>query len=99
MNPRCGGAQDVIAHDRIGVQPHLRSTERLEAQVEHLERQAIALRLVVLPDVAAPLEQRQQAMDGRRRLAQARAKLRQAHPARTAAQDFADLERLVDRGH
>ena len=67
-------AQHVLAHDRIGVQAQLRLPQRSEAEVEHLQREPVALRLIVLAHVAALLEHREQAMHGRRGLAQAPAR-------------------------
>ena len=92
-------AQHVLTHDRVGVQAQLRLSQRAEAEVEHLERQSVALGLIVLADVSALLQHGEQPMNGRSRLPQCPREVRQTHPARHSAQDLAHLERLVDGGH
>ena len=91
-------AEHVLAHDRVRVQAQFRLPERSEAEVEHLERKSVALRLIVLADVSTLLQHGEQPMNGRGRLPQCPREIRQAHPARHSAQDFADLKRLVDGG-
>jgi serine/threonine protein kinase len=78
------------------VESDLRSAEGTEAQVEHLERQPIALRLVILPHVTATLEQPKQPVNGRWRLAQRSSQLRQAEAAGACAQHLTHFERFVD---
>jgi hypothetical protein len=50
------------------MQPNLGAAQEPEAQVEHLERQAVALRVLVLADVPPALQHTQQPVDRRRRL-------------------------------
>ena len=70
MNARKPGPQHELAQHRIRVQPQLGSSEQAEAQVQHLQRQAVARRVFVLPHEAAALEDAEQPMHGRRRLPQ-----------------------------
>ena len=58
MNARSAGAQHVFPEHRVRVQPELRAPEQAEAQVEHFQRQAVAGRLLVLPDESPPLQNR-----------------------------------------
>ena len=92
------GPQDHLAHRRIGVQPQLRPAEQAHAQVEHLQREPVAAGVVVLLNVAAPLEDGEQAVDGGGGLAELPPQLADRQAARRLAQRLADLERLVDRG-
>jgi len=90
-------SQDVGSHDGIGVETHLGSTQGAKAQIEHLQRQPVSLGLIVLTDVPASFEQTKKPMNRRRRLADGPGQLGEAHPTRSATQDFADLKGFVDR--
>ena len=63
------GPQHVFTQHRVRVQPQFGSAEEAEAQVQHLQRQAVAQRLFVLAHEAAALEDGEQAMHRRRGLA------------------------------
>ena len=92
------GPQHDLAHRRIGVQPQLGPAEQAHAQVEHLERQAVAAGVVVLLHVAAALQDGEQAVDRRGGLAELTPELADRQAARGPAQRLADLEGLVDGG-
>ena len=77
------GPQHVFTQHRVRVQPQLGSAEEAEAQVEHLQRQAVTQRLFVLAHEAAALEDGEQAVHRRRGLAE---HPRQVGDARTALQ-------------
>src|SRR5256885_8355800 len=52
---------------RIRMEAKLRSAEDAKTQVQHLQRQPVAERVLVLSYEPPPLEDRQQSMDRRRR--------------------------------
>ena len=81
------------------VEPDLGAAQRPEAQIEHLQRQAVTLRVLFLPHVAAPFQQTEQAVNRRCRLTHRTSQLGKAQPMGTPAEHFAHLERLVDGGH
>ena len=75
----------------------LGAPQQLEAQVQHLERQAVAASIVVLPDVTATSECRQQTMDRGRWHAERAYELAERKSAVAAAQGLANVQRFFER--
>ena len=91
------GPQHVFTQHRIRVQPQFGSAEEAEAQVQHLQRQAVAQRVFVLAHEAAALEDGEQPMHRRRGLAQHPRQVGHAQTALRGRERLADVERLFQR--
>ena len=90
------GSKDVFAEHGIGVQPEFGAAQQPEAEVQHLERQAVARRFLVLTHETAPLQDSQQPMNCRCGQLQRPGKLAYAQASLNTGERFTHVERFLE---
>ena len=79
------------------MKPQLGSSQESKPQIEHLQRQTVACRPVVLPDVASVAQQCQQPVNRRRRKLERARQLRDTLPIWLGTQGLTHPESLFNR--
>ncbi len=79
------------------MQPQLGATEQPEAQIEHLQREAVSRRLFVLPHETTALQDRKKTVDRRHRQPQQTTEFCDAQTPLRAGERLAHVERFLER--